>query len=474
MVMDTWQRMGRRGIKSALAAVAGIGLLVAGSPAISAQQSGDEVTFTKDVARILQENCQSCHRDEGIGPMSLISYDQVRPWAPLIRDRVVNRIMPPWPIDKTIGIQDILNDQSLTDDEIRTIARWVDSGAPEGDPADMPALVEWPDYSDSWRYEEVFGRPPDVVIRSPSYMVQPTGMDQWPNLQGEWEGVETFRMAKAIEARPGNPETRYVFHHGGPTVIGDNGQTTGLMNSPSGKIGEIWPEDAGKPIYPGNQVRFGMHYFPIGDEVDAVMEWGLWLYPEGEEPEFRTGEVQFRADQSTGAGGFMGHSSEIARRGDLLIPPYGQAMYRGVYVLDKPARIHSVRGHMHTRGKYQMLEAIYPDGRQETIVKLDWDHGWHTAFMYEEHARPLLPAGTVIITTSIYDNTDHRYNHGPEQWVTAGSRTIDEMSHIWVGITYFDGAEDYFEQLVAEREALLAERERQERQQQTADADSDR
>ncbi len=292
-----------------------------------------------------------------------------------------------------------------------------------------------------------------MIVESPSYTVEPNGQDQWPNLVGTWEGVDTRRMARAIEARPKNPQTRYVFHHGGPTLIGDGGERTGLMNSPSGKVGEIWPDDAGKVIYPGSEVQFSMHFFPIGDEVDASVQWGLWLYPEGEEPEFETGEIQFRADQSTGSTGFMGHKEELARRADLVIPPNGQAMHRGTYVLDQPARIHSIRGHMHSRGKYQVLEAVYPDGGHEILNKLDWDHGWHLAFMYEEDAMPLLPKGTVLITTSIWDNTaNNRYNHDPDQWVFAGSRTIDEMSHIWVGITYFGGHEEYFEALVAERQ----------------------
>ena len=124
-------------------------------------------------------------------------------------------------------------------------------------------------------------------------------------------------------------------------------------------------------------------------------------------------------------------------------------------MLNQPARIHSMRGHMHSRGKYQMIQAIYPDGKSELIAKLDWDHGWHTAFMYEEHAQPLLPEGTVLLFTTILNNTPHRYNHDTEQWVTAGSRTMDEMSHIWVGITYFGDDDEYFQQLQEERERVL-------------------
>jgi hypothetical protein len=282
-------------------------------------------------------------------------------------------------------------------------------------------------------------------------------MDQWPNPVTTVTELDKPRWIRAIEIRPGNPESRYVFHHANPSLR-QGEESTGLIASAAGKEGEIFPDDTGKLIKPGAEVEFGMHFFPIGEEVEAIMEVGLWFYPEGEEPRFETpGQVQFRTETSTGAGGFPGHSRQIARRADLLIPPHGQATYRGVYVLDKPARIHDLRGHMHLRGKYQVVEVVYPDGRWELINKLDWDHGWHTTFIYEDDYRPLLPKGTVLLVTSVFDNTaNNRHNPDPDQWVVAGSRSVDEMAHVWIGMTYFDEQED-FDALVAER------RERQER-----------
>ena len=101
-------------------------------------------TFSKDVAPILQRACQRCHQNGGIGPMSLVTYDQVRPWVRQIKDRVVRRIMPPWHIDRTVGIQQFKNDVSLAENEINTIVRWVDDGAKEGVPSDLPPSIEWP------------------------------------------------------------------------------------------------------------------------------------------------------------------------------------------------------------------------------------------------------------------------------------------------------------------------------------------
>jgi hypothetical protein len=427
------------------------------SASVAAAANGPTVTFSRDVAPILQKRCQVCHQPGSIGPMSLLTYKDARPWARAIKDRVVGRKMPPWPIDKTVGIQQFENDQSLSDAEIDVIARWVDAGAVEGNPADLPAPVKWPDYVNSWRYQERFGRPPDLVVKSPSYTVVSNGMDQFPPQQTKVEELTKERWIRAIEIKPGNPESRYVFHHANPSLRQD-GRSSGLIASAVGTEGQVFPADAGKLIKPDSVVSFGMHFWPIDRDVDAQMVLGMWFYPEGETPKFETpGQVQFRADMSTGASdSFPGHSRLIARRGDLLIPPNGKATFRGIYVLDKPARIHDLRGHMHLRGKYQIVEAVYPDGKSEVINKLDWQHGWHTTFVYKEGVRPLLPKGTVLITTSVFDNTAaNPTNPDPNQWVVAGSRTVDEMSHIWIGLTWFDSEEE-FNKLVEQRKRQTA------------------
>jgi hypothetical protein len=366
--------------------------------------------------------------------------------------------MPPWPLDKTVGIQKFKNDISLTDREIATIAAWVDQGAQEGNRADLPPARVLPDPDEVvWSYEKRFGRPPDLVINSPVYTVRANGQDQWPSPDTPVTGLDKERWIRAIEIRPANPESRYVFHHANPSLQ-QGEESTGLIESAVGKEGEIFPDDAGKLIKPDAIVSFGMHFFPIGKDIDAVMQVGLWFYPEGERPKYETpGQVQFRADQSTGAtASGSGISQVIARRSDLLIPPNGHAMYQGTYVLKRAARIHDLRGHMHQRGMYQVVQAIYPDGRREIINKLNWEHTWHTTFIYEDDARPLLPKGTVLLFTSVFDNTaNNPHNQDPSQWVVAGSRTVDEMSHVWVGLTYFDNDAD-FQAMVDERARRLA------------------
>jgi hypothetical protein len=142
---------------------------------------------------------------------------------------------------------------------------------------------------------------------------------------------------------------------------------------------------------------------------------------------------------------------------DLALAPHSVSTQQGVHVLDRPARLNSIRGHMHMRGKYQTMEAIYPYGRREVLNRINWDHRWHTAHEYADHVAPLLPKGTVLIVTAQYDNTENNPNNpDPDQWVFFGRRSADEMGHFHMGITWLE-QEDY-ERLVAEREQARARR----------------
>src|SRR5213080_1134221 len=126
-------------------------------PSAAAAAGAANPTFTKDIAPIFQEKCEACHRPNSIAPMSLVSFAEARPWARSIKARVTDHQMPPWQIDRTVGIQRFKNDRSLTDDQVETIARWVDAGAPQGDPKDMPAAKHWPD-DQGWNFAAAFGQ----------------------------------------------------------------------------------------------------------------------------------------------------------------------------------------------------------------------------------------------------------------------------------------------------------------------------
>src|SRR5437868_10495912 len=185
-------------------------LLAVATPGFAAD-SPKQVTFSKDVAPIFQKKCQECHQPNSIAPMSLITYQEARPWARSIKERVASRQMPPWHIDKTVGVQKFKNDMSLTDDQIDTIVRWVDAGAPQGDPKDMPPprpLVtdnEWKAVRDG------FG-PPDLVVKSAEYTMPAEHQDVWFRPASEIPLTEP-RWVRLVEIRPSNLKARRIIHH---------------------------------------------------------------------------------------------------------------------------------------------------------------------------------------------------------------------------------------------------------------------
>ncbi len=194
-----------------------------------AQTSANAPTFTKDVAPIFQAKCESCHRPDSIAPMSLVTYEQSRPWARSIRDRVQTRQMPPWHIDTTLGIQDFENDRSLSTAEIDLIAKWVAAGAPKGDMKDMPKPVEWP-ANDVWNFEKMYGKP-DLIIKSPAYTQKGNAMDAWykPVVP---TGLTEERWVRAIEMRPGTIKGRKITHHALARLQQNDGETGGPVAAP--------------------------------------------------------------------------------------------------------------------------------------------------------------------------------------------------------------------------------------------------
>ena len=430
-------------------------------PAISAAQAPSPVTYAKDVAPILQEKCQACHRSGSVAPMSLLTYEDARSWAPMIREQVSKRIMPPWPIDTQVGIQQFKNDRSLSDLQIQTIVSWVDSGTPLGNREDEPAAIEWPVWGENWTYEETFGRPPDLVITSPSYTVKADGMDQWPRLPAtevtSEMGISGERWVRAVELRPANPKSAQVFHHGsarianrapedvhqGPGSHAARSNRDQLAEAAVGVQGSIFPEGTGRLLKEGDLVTFNPHFYPArleNDVEDAALQVGVWLYPEGEIPYPTEGDVVF--DQGSMPG---------MEDTPLIIAPNSQATFRTAFRLEGNARVHAIRGHMHLLGAYNVLEVVYPDGRYELINKLDWDQRWHTAFLYEDNAMPLLPKGTTVMITTVFDNTANNLaNTDPDQWITGGQRTVDEMFRLRLGMTFYD--DEDFARLVSERE----------------------
>jgi len=203
-------------------------------PGAAGAADDEAPTFTKDVAPIFQAKCEACHRANSIAPMSLVTYQESRPWARSIRERVSTRQMPPWHIDRTVGISEFANDRSLSDAEVDTIVRWVDGGAPRGNPADMPPPIAWPDES-KWYFAELFG-PPDLVIESEPYTMPAEANDAWWKPVSE-TGLTEPRWVRAIELRPGTTAGR---HRPANRLASSNDEKSRTQSALTRKMSLLW------------------------------------------------------------------------------------------------------------------------------------------------------------------------------------------------------------------------------------------
>ena len=425
-----------------------LAVLVTAAPVIA--QTAD-VTYSRDVAPIFQQKCETCHRSGSMAPMSLVTYEEARPWARAIREKVANGIMPPWHLDRTVGIQEFQNDISLSDDQIDTIVRWVDAGAPLGDPNDLPAPVDWP-AGDIWRLADEYGYgEPDLVVRSTPWTQAATGQDQWYQpVVGT--GLTEDRWVRALEVRP-SPEGRPIVHHVVTYLIQDEdsddheaavdvaGTGSYFTEFAVGKIGDVFRENTGKLLKAGSEIRFDIHYHSVGEEITDRSEVAVWFYPKGEVPKYR---VYPQA---------MGVRQAMAT---LDIPPGEITTHEAFVPLRLPARLENFQPHMHIRGKAMSMEAVYPDGRSEMLNYVDrFDFNWHVNYVYTDDSAPVLPAGTVIKLTAWHDNTaGNRANPDPTQWVGWGQRSFDDMYHARVNVTYLTD-EDY-EAIIEARKTRLS------------------
>lgn len=438
-------RFGARACAGPAIGAVAVLFLHASAPQALAQQARTDttaaVTFAKDVAPVLQKNCQECHRPGNVGPMSLRTYEEVRPWARSIKQRVVSGEMPPYRYDP-IGIQHLKGDMRLSAAEIQTIVSWVDNGAPLGNIADMPAPVQFADGA-KWAYADLFG-PPDIIVPTKPYDLPAQGQDRW------WRpivpvGITEDRCIKAMAVKP-SLKGRAAAHHANSDLMvpdekaGQYVQLERVSEYASGKTGEIVPEDGCRTLPANSMIRWDVHYWPFGEEIKGdVVELAFWLYPKDHKTKFKQDLKSY---------------SLLMKGGELEIAPHGTAMTQGFHSFKTPVRIDSFQPHGHARLVGMTAEIFYPDtGKLEMISSVsNWTNQWHTSHVYEDDYAPLLPVGAVLVLTGYYDNTaSNKGNPDPDQWVGGGSRTSDEMSHAWISVTHLD--EDGYKQIVAERES---------------------
>jgi hypothetical protein len=409
--------------------------------------TSQQVTFSRDIAPILQAKCQDCHQPNSIAPMSLITYQETRPWAKSIRERVLTHQMPPWHIDKSVGIQSFKNDISLSDAQIERIVRWVDTGAPEGDPKDLPPPK--PLASDNaWRGERDGYGPPDRVVKSPEYTMPAKHQDVWFRPMSDIPLSEP-RWVKLVEIRPSNLQGRKIVHHSIAYLVLNNdpnavpsGIAPGLSDDPEdrarmrpqlmewaiGKGYDLYRPGTGKLLLPGEKISWDQHLHAVGEQITAGSEIGIWFYAKGQEPKKRSYLIGFTAQDRTKG---------------LDIPPNTVAMTEGYTVLKQNALLENFQPHFHLRGKAMEVEAILPDGNRQVVSYVDkFNFNWMTNYIYADDAAPVFPKGTIIHVIAWHDNTRaNKFNPDPDQWVGFGDRTVDEMAFAWVNVEFLDDTE---------------------------------
>jgi mono/diheme cytochrome c family protein len=427
---------------------------IALSPARIAGQAPaakNQVTFAKDIAPILQRSCQTCHRPNSLAPMSLLTYADARPYAAAIKRRTAIRnrqgVMPPWYIEKDLGIQRYKNDISLSEDEIAKIAAWADSGAPQGNPADMPPLRQFAD-AEGWTIGE-----PDLVVATPPIAMKAVNPDWWGNAGYADTGLTEDRYVAAVEIKEVNdsrgkpgPSTvggLFIFHHAIMGVEGPAGSGSvasaiagGWPVHEVGRNADVFNPDAGKLLRAGSRVGFpNVHMHANGKDTTGHLEVAFKFHPKGYQPKMQertlpigTGDIDIRGMEA------------------------GQKI-ESFMTLQQPTKITVYEPHMHAAGVRMCLDAIW-GSHMETLSCSGYDHSWVRAYQYEDDATPLLPRGTILRVTGYYDNTPANRNVvDPRNWSGLGHRSIDNMNIlIMQAVSLSDEA---FQQEVAARRALL-------------------
>ena len=436
-------------------AIGWIAVLAAGvAPVAAAGQApaDEQVTFTKDIAPILQRSCQRCHRPDSLAPMSLIDYEEVRPWARSMKYRTGLRdkpgAMPPWYVEKDIGIQQFKNDPSLSDDEIAKIAAWADNGAPPGDPADMPPPVAFIDVNE-WEIGE-----PDLIVSSPSVEVEGDAPDWWgphgetPSGLTEDRYVAALEFKEVTESRTaGGRDTvggLFVFHHavlavvdpGADDAVQERQRLGGWPTHEVGRNADFFDPDAGRLMPAGATVVFpNGHLHSNGADTTARLDVAFKFHPRGYEPKVTEQGVTWASV-------------------DLDLEPMDPDQEIDIYfTVPRHLKMTIFEPHMHAAGVRMCLEAFWGQMR-ETLNCVGYDHSWVRVYTYADDAAPLLPKGTILRLVGYFNNSPTNPNvTDPRNWSGAGMRSVDQMLiNLARGIYLTD--EQFAEEIAGRRQRL--------------------
>lgn len=477
-------------VRPAVVAFAGV-LALGYSSVVHAEQAP---TFTRDVAPILYRNCSQCHRPNEVAPMSLMTYEEARPWARSIKAKVLKKEMPPWGVGQSTLT--FSNNRQMTEKEIFTLVAWVDAGAPRGSDADLPPP---PAYPGGWK----FNSEPDVVVKMPvEFTIEPRS--EYPMLDFyvpvPWtDGLKLIQMS---EARPSN---KAVVHHitvslvtfppgtevidGRPFTTDATGKKvpldrrsariteqklpadliprepgekpdrlnsvggfTTLLAYVAGRGFDDHPDGVGTPALPGQYLNFNMHYTPTGRVEKDRSEVGLWFAKEPlKKFHFRTpinerqhvngklvrGEVPDAADIEAGRASQGATAANISAFSGLPpIPPY-MANYTVTSELSitQDITINGFYPHMHVRGRSAEYRVVYPDGRERLLFDVpNYRFDWQERYVLAEPLK--IPQGSLLKYKGVFDNSaDNPLNPNPDKEVYWSEQSWDEMSLGWIEYT---------------------------------------
>jgi mono/diheme cytochrome c family protein len=446
--------------------------------------NGATLTFNKDVAPIVFNNCVTCHRPNQVAPMSLMSYKEVRPWARAIKDKVLRGEMPPWRADARYG--SFRNDRRLTPEQVKTVAAWVDAGAPEGE---TPLTATLPAFNDGWTHPS--GRPPDLVIEMAEAFTVPAegelpNFTVYQELPAELKQKEHFLEALQIlpgvipavhhaswgvvpSIAPGQKMGAGEVWPGGPIVQGSllalldekTGKSIGFQGDANEAAGEVDPnvvsrrtesgtrfccyvpggnfqqfrQGAGKRIPTQGYIAWGLHYTPVGKPVLDKTRIGLWFQNDmtHEIVEISTGRTthlvqgkQLVDDEFTPV-----RTSGVGNAGFPaipVIPPHSKNWaITAIRVFQDDTTLYVLWPHMHTRGKEMTYILTYPDGREQVLLSVpSYDFNWQIFYELKEPIK--IPAGSTIKTIGSYDNSAaNKWNPAPQKEVYWSEQSWDEM-----------------------------------------------
>ena len=368
-----------------------------------AKKTAKVVTFTKDVAPIFNKNCVGCHRAGEIAPMSLTNYKEARPWARSIKEKVVSRVMPPWHADPQYG--EFSNDRRLSEQDIDTITAWVDGGAKEGNPKDLPPQ---PQFVEGWN----IGKPDAIFYLPQEYSVPATGVVDYKYFSVPTNFKEDM-WVQAAEIRPGS---RAVVHHIIVFVQTGKEPQRLLVGYAPGEQPAVISKGLARKIPAGSNLIFQVHYTPNGVEAKDRSYVGLIFAKEPPQRELLTRPVMNMK---------------------FLIPP-GDPNYQvdSTYTFTEDAHIHSLMPHMHLRGKDFQYRITYPDGTSKIILSVPkYDFAWQSYYMLK--APVAAPKGARLDCVAHFDNSEkNKFNPDPKKEVRWGDQTWEEMMIGWTSFTY--------------------------------------